>query len=477
MVARLVLEWALPPRVLADLASETRGETQAISEDPDIVESLRDVAVPVIHAEPSDPSVLDGMERPDVIIAAADEATENYNAMTAAKEVFPDATRVAYVSGGTEPTVHRQLAKIADRTVDADEALRLRLLDRVNTPAAVRYHRVRAILHSVDGQLAIVTHDTPDPDAIASAVALEHVAERLGVPATTYYYGEITHQSNRALINSLDLSLNRLDEDEDLPPRGAIALVDHANPGVNNSLPADTPIDLIFDHHTPGGPVNARFVDLRESVGATSTIMTEYLRQSDIRIHASLASALVYGIRTDTRDFERNASVLDFEAAAYLWPRADHQALEQVENPSVSPETLGTIAQAIDQRRIEGPVLSACVGTINERDALGQAADLLLQMDGVAVTMVYGIIEDEVIASARARTHDVPFDLAAVMRDAFAQIGSAGGHEQMAGARIPLGILAEGDEESSADRVAVIREVVDARFIETIRDSVPPDHR
>ena len=470
MVKRLVLEWGLPQRVLAEYTHAIRGTLQVISHDAELVESLRESAVPVIAADPTDPAVLKGVDEPDVVVAAARSLDRNIDIADVANEEFPDATLIALVRFHGSPEQQHRLEEIADRTFDGRDAVLAEFLNVANTPGAIRVKRVRSVMKEIEGELAIFTHDNPDPDAIASASALKQLANRLGTPAKTYYYGEITHQSNRAFINVFDLSPTQLKSGEMPPETGGVALVDHAIPGMNDSLPPDLPVDLIFDHHTPGGPVDARYVDLRESVGATSTIMAEYLRNFGLEPEPSLASALVYGIRTDTRDFSRQTSIEDFDAAAGLWPLADHDALNQIANPSLSTETIGTIAHAIEHRRVEGPVLSSCVGILTERDALGQAADLLLQMEGISVAMVYGVIDGAIEASARSRTQEIPIDLATIMREAFTPIGSAGGHEQMAGARIPLGILAEGDDGNEEEMITIVSEVVDDRFLETIRD-------
>ena len=471
MISRLVLDWDFHHRRLAEYVEGSRGSLEVICNDRETVESLRELGVPVRNADPTNVATLIDAELPDQVVTASRDADRTEKLIDAASEAYPERPIVGFLGVEITPGQRARLNEQLDGIVDAGDAIRSTLLNSANTPATVRARRVRHVMMEIDGELAIFAHDNPDPDAIASACALESIAERIGVPTTIYYYGQITHQSNRAFINALDLSPTQLDTEDPIPDVAAIALVDHANPGVNNSLPPDMPIDLIFDHHIPGGPVDARFVDLRESLGATSTILTEYLRQFGIEPTANLATALVYGITTDTSSFSRQVSIPDFEAAAYLWPMADHTALTRIENPGVSRETIETIAHAIDNRRVEEGVLSACVGRVGERDALAQAAELLLQMEGIEISVVYGITDDVVEASARARGHDDRLDLAAIMREAFASIGSAGGHERMAGASIPLGILAE-TEETGSDVVAIVREVIDGRLYETI-DRVP----
>jgi nanoRNase/pAp phosphatase (c-di-AMP/oligoRNAs hydrolase) len=267
-------------------------------------------------------------------------------------------------------------------------------------------------------------------------VALQRLAESFGVTAEVCYYGRITHQENRAFVNLLEFDLTRLDDGADLSPYGSFALVDHSQPGVNDQLPAETVVDIVIDHHPPRAPIDARFVDLRSELGATSTLMAEYLRKFGLTPDVAVATGLLFGIRVDTDDFSRETAVGDFEAAAYLLPWADVGALERIESPSISGETFEVIAAAISNREERGSVVTTYVGEIQDRDALAQAADRLLMMEGVSTTVVYGVMDGVIYVSGRAR--GTGLDLGETLRDAFDQIGSAGGHADMAGAQIQM---------------------------------------
>ena len=317
------------------------------------------------------------------------------------------------------------------------------------------------VLHNVESPLAVFAHDNPDPDAIASALALARIAQRAGIETTACYFGEISHQENRALVNLLDLELQTFDSPEELPSFGSIALVDHSRPGINDQLPPETDIDIVIDHHPPRAPVEASFVDMRSDVGSTSTLLVEYLRKLGIDPPPELATALLFGIQVDTDDFSREVATNDFEAAASLVPSVDTATLERIESPRVSVETMEILASAIVNQDIRDGVLSSYVGTISDRDALAQAADQLLTMEGVSITLIFGTMDDTVFASARARGTEL--DLGEALREAFDQIGSAGGHANMAGAQIPVGVLIDEGEADTA-----IRDVISERFFETV---------
>jgi nanoRNase/pAp phosphatase (c-di-AMP/oligoRNAs hydrolase) len=217
-----------------------------------------------------------------------------------------------------------------------------------------------------------------------------------------------------------------------------IALVDSSGPGVNNELPRSTRVNIIVDHHKNGEHPStvADFVDIRPGVGATASIMTQYLMELDIPVNKSVATALLYGIRADTRDFKRNVTPQDLNYAAFLLPLTDSDLLDKITSPSISQETVEIIGNAIRNRRLKSGYLFSNVGYIRNRDALPQAADMLIHLEGVNTALVYGISDQNIVISARNK--DIRLHLGNVMAEAFGPIGEAGGHATMAAAMIPL---------------------------------------
>jgi len=467
MAGRLLLGCGAVGRHVASRLHAAGEDLRVLCPDAGAVEELRSEGVPAETADPTDRSVL-AVYDPAVVFLAGATADETAAFADAAAAELPDAYRVGYVPPGEEPG---DLAAHVDEVLDAGSLLAGHVLDAVESRDAVRGRRLRAALTGVDGELAVVMHDNPDPDAIGAALALAALAEAAGVEATPCYFGAISHEENRALVNLLELDLLNLAPDADLSRFGGFALVDHSRPGVNDGLPPDTPVDVVIDHHPPRGPVEARFVDLRREVGATSTLLVAYLDALGPPPCPRVATALLYGIRVDTDDFSREASSADFEAAATLLPDADASVLDRVENPSLSPETLDTLGRAIRGREVREGRLVSYVGEVGDRDALAQAADTLLGMDGVDTTLVVGRMGDTAYASARGRGADL--DLGETLRMAYGQIGSAGGHADMAGAQVPLGSLRglPDDDGQPPDEVAaaVLRE----RFYETVAEGAP----
>ncbi|WP_267643808.1 DHH family phosphoesterase [Haloarchaeobius amylolyticus] len=311
--------------------------------------------------------------------------------------------------------------------------------------------------------LVIVCHDNPDPDSLASAMALGEIARDAGVEQVTVLYaGEISHQQNRAFVNLLDVDIEEYSEDA-LEAGDIIAFVDHSVPGQNNHVPADFGVDVVVDHH-PAEDVVADFVDRREDYGATATIFVEYLDELALEIDTRLATALMFALRRETLEFLRGVSGAEFDAAERLQPKIDMDLLRKLAHPSISEATIDAISDAIDNRVIRGSVLISHAGRTSERDALPQAADYLSDMEGVDTTVIFALIDDVVEISARST--DSRIHIGDALKDAFGDVGSAGGHRQMAGGQIPLGLFA--DYADDGGLVGIVESIVTKRLVEEL---------
>ncbi len=304
--------------------------------------------------------------------------------------------------------------------------------------------------------LTIFLQDNPDPDAIASGLTLKHISKFYDVESSIYYGGDISHQKNKTLINLLNIDLIKAKTKEEVmqivKSAGKIALIEASIPSKNNILPEEGVIpNLIFDHHQVDmSSVKGDFIDIQPKIGATSTIMTKYIRQLNIKPTSQLATALLYGIRTDTNGFTRNTTSDDLSAASYLSPLVDVSILNQLESPPMSLETLDIIGRAIRNREIRGSYLASFVEFINERDALPQAAEMMLQLEGVNTVLIFGINEDKVQLSARSK--DTRVNLGLLLQSAFGKLNS-GGHATMAAGTINLGILGDANDRTSLLKV------------------------
>ncbi|MFC4246567.1 bifunctional oligoribonuclease/PAP phosphatase NrnA [Natribaculum luteum] len=325
-----------------------------------------------------------------------------------------------------------------------------------------RGDELAAVLEDVDS-LAIVCHDNPDPDCLASAVALEEIADARDVDATIVYGGEISHQQNRAFVNLLDIDAHEIDE-VDLDDYECIAFVDHSQPGANTEVPAEIEPEIVVDHH-PGEEIDATFADVRPEYGSTSTIFVEYLRDLEVALTTRLASALLFALHRERLDFIREPTDREYEAALTVVPDADLELLEQLYGTAFSPATIDAIGHAIASRERRGSSLVASVGRTVETDALPQAADYLLNLEGVDTVLAYGIVDGQIRMSGRSV--DPRVHMGETLKDAFARFGSVGGHHDMAGGQIDLGLFAdEGDDEAELLEFAGSR--IERRFFDAL---------
>jgi nanoRNase/pAp phosphatase (c-di-AMP/oligoRNAs hydrolase) len=304
----------------------------------------------------------------------------------------------------------------------------------------------------------ILTHDNPDPDSLASAVALAHLLENLaGVPAVVAYGGIVGRAENRALVRVLKLPVVPISrivfEDHDL-----ICMVDTQPEQGNHSLPARHFPDVVIDHH-PERPETrlAPIADVGGEIGATSTVVVEYFRASGLEMTPTIATALYYGIKADTRDLGRQTTPADVDAYLWLFPMVDKQALGEIEHPRLPIEYFRLYHTAIERALVYDHAVVCDLAEIYAPDMVAEVAERFMFLDDVKWSLAYGEYERQLYFSLR--TSDRRMNAGRLIREVIEERGgSAGGHGSMAGARIPLRGL------RPAERVKLKAELV-ARFI------------
>ncbi|MEK7770489.1 MAG: bifunctional oligoribonuclease/PAP phosphatase NrnA [candidate division NC10 bacterium] len=302
-----------------------------------------------------------------------------------------------------------------------------------------RVERIRR--HFEDAQqVLILMQDDPDPDAIASALALKTLLGRTRTSTHLCTFGTITRPENVAMCKILEIEVEEISA-QALDQFDRVAMVDVQPSFLEERFHE---VDLVIDHHPVERPIKARIRDVRPSYGATSTILVEYLRAADVKVTQRLATALLYGIKSDTLGLERGGTRADLEAFSYLYLLANHSALRRIERPELSDGALDLLAQGLARRRVLGGVFFSHLGTVTMADLIPQFADFGLQAEGVEWSVVSGVVGDQVHVSIR----NVGYVKSAgdMARAAFGDIGPAGGHRTMAKAVVPLASLTVGDE-------------------------------
>jgi nanoRNase/pAp phosphatase (c-di-AMP/oligoRNAs hydrolase) len=285
--------------------------------------------------------------------------------------------------------------------------------------------------------ILILPHNDPDPDAIASAVALRHLlTDALNVESTIAYQGIVGRAENQALLHYLGQPLRPL-TDTDLSGEAAIALVDTQPGAGNNALPDGSEATIVIDHHNWRElTATAAYVDVRSEAGATSTILTEYLQAAGIEPEPPLATALFYGIKTDTRGLSRGTGPADAAAYFYLQPRADTQALAEIEYAQVPASYFKTFDATLQAARVYDGVVVAYVGLMAYPDLVAEVAHLLLRLERARWVVCMGVYQEVLILSVRTQSPTGGAD--ELVQAIVGGEGSAGGHGPMAGGQIPL---------------------------------------
>jgi len=348
---------------------------------------------------------------------------------------------------------HLQLADIFE------EFCAVQLLDTLNIK---KVERIRSLF--ADGRkIHILLQHDPDPDAIGSALALRELLGRNRATTPIVTFGSITRPENLAMIRLLDIQIDQISY-EDLHKDGArLALVDVQPPYFDRPLGR---VDLVVDHHPKRTSFKARFADLRSGYGSTCTIFTEYLRAADMEPSQRLATALVYGIKTDTLFLERGSNLADLNAFNFLYPIANKAMITRIERPALPREDLESLGRALSRLQIDNGLAVVHMGDVSREDVIPQMAEFCMQIEGVDWSVVSGLVNDRVVICVR----NVGYVKSAgdIMKKLYDDIGSAGGHRAMAKAVVPLDRFKDrfGEVSEKVIREAMLPMITDRDQIE-----------
>ncbi len=316
---------------------------------------------------------------------------------------------------------------------ESSAAVRRRLDIRLAT-----LRRVDRLMEQARGssRALILMYGDPDPDAIGAALGLRAIWAAAGRTAQVRYTGEVQRYQNKLLISWLRVEIERLSPGE-LEQADLVAVVD-AQPGFWKEAPPRA--QVVIDHHPQREDTVADYLDLRPGYGSTSTIISEYLNEAGLPIDRQLATALLYGITTDTDDLKRNAGPADIAAYELLQHRADDTFRARLDKSQIPMSVLDWISWGIGHRVVHRDLCLIHFGNVPTADIMVQVADLVLLTHGIAWVVCSGLRKDDngrrLVVVFRSDGHHS--DVGKRARNAFGDIGSAGGHRTMARAEIPL---------------------------------------
>src|SRR4051812_17588869 len=316
--------------------------------------------------------------------------------------------------------------------LDLSELLRPSLvteLSRSMTRARVQqYQRYFADADRV----LILLHNDPDPDALASGLALRNLLRRTKTTAIIGAMQGVTRPENLRMANMLDIQVEQITPTSfagfdriatvDVQPHYFGGLLDRA--------------DLVIDHHPEHPGYSAVFKDIRADYGSTSTILTEHLRAVDVNISERTATAMLYAIKSDTLFFARHTNRVDLEAFTFLYPLADAALIRKMEGAEITLERLEYVTRASQGGVMRDQVFCAFIGEAPREDFIPYTADFFLQLEDVKWTIVAGVVNGCFIVSVRNLGYSR--NAGEFVKRWFADIGSAGGHRAMAKAVVPV---------------------------------------
>jgi nanoRNase/pAp phosphatase (c-di-AMP/oligoRNAs hydrolase) len=281
-------------------------------------------------------------------------------------------------------------------------------------------------------RILILLHNEPDPDAMASGLALRTILHRTKATAVIAALEGVTRPENVRMANLLDIQVETIRPEQfehferismvDVQPHYFVGIVDR--------------VDLVIDHHPEQHGYNAVFKDIRSDYGSTSTILTEHLRAVDVDISERTATAMLYAIKSDTLFFNRQANRVDIEAFSYLYPLSDPALIRRMEGAEITVERLQFLVKASERGRMVEQVFGAFIGQCPREDIIPYVADFYLQLENVRWVAIAGILNGTFVMSVRNLGYTR--NAGDFVRRYFSDLGSAGGHRAMAKAIVPL---------------------------------------
>jgi len=311
-------------------------------------------------------------------------------------------------------------------------------------------------------RVLIMLHNDPDPDAMASGLALRNILRRTKATAIIGAIQGVTRPENLRMVNLLDIHVEAITH-ESLSEYDRVAMVDVQPHYFGGAIDR---VDLVIDHHPEQPGYTAVFKDIRPDYGSTSTILTEHLRAVDVNISERTATAMLYAIKSDTLFFNRSTNRVDLEAFSYLYPLADAALIRKMEGAEITLERLDFVLRAFKDGTLAEQVFCAFLGSLPREDFIPYVADFFLQLEDVKWTIVAGIVNDALVVSVRNLGYTK--NAGEFVRRFFADIGSAGGHRAMAKAVVPMRAFREKFGELPG-------ELIGAKLQDLVRDFLAHD--
>ena len=303
----------------------------------------------------------------------------------------------------------------------------------------VRQHRSERFLATLAPfrRVVLVSHVNPDPDALASMLGLESLLlqRQPGKAITLTVDGIVARAENQAMVDLLRIPLVPIAE---VPVDGetAVVMVD-SQPHTGRRASEAMPVHAVLDHHETGGVLDeVLFRDIRPHFGATSTMVTGYLLEQELPVSRRLATALLYGIESETAGYPRESGPQDDGAMVWLFPRSDKDLLAQIRHPKLPLSYFATYQHALANAFLYQDVVVSWCGAVPQPDIVAELADFFVRFDQIKWSVCTGLFED--LLKISMRVNQMGGHSGEVLRAVVDGLGTAGGHDKRAGGTIRL---------------------------------------
>jgi nanoRNase/pAp phosphatase (c-di-AMP/oligoRNAs hydrolase) len=293
-----------------------------------------------------------------------------------------------------------------------------------------RYEMLKSILKTGSRGVIVIR---PDPDSLASALALRVLFKKNRAVADIALYEPITRIENRNMVRLLHIPVLPF-KAAILPSYDLLCTVD-AQPDQFPDLEVKQ-WDIVIDHHPLVPGRSYAFSDIRSDMGATSSIMVDYLDFARIRITERIATALCYGITTDTDYFQRSGSRKDALAFSRLFPNADHQLLRLIEAIEIQRRNLFYFNLAYQRLEVNNNRAIVHIGGADSADIAVSVADFFARVSGINFVAISCFANEKLVIIFRSRSKRR--DAGKIANIHFSEFGMGGGHRTAARAEIPI---------------------------------------
>jgi len=285
--------------------------------------------------------------------------------------------------------------------------------------------------------VTFVSHVHPDPDSLGSMLGLAHLVETvIDKPTRLTRDGIISRAENRAMVEILGINLTPV-EDLDWREGEQVVMVDSQPNTGRHTFNGGVPLYAVIDHHeTPGELEGVPFVDVRNGLGATCSLVTSYLMEQEVAIPKALATALLYGIETELSGYPREASPRDDSALLYLYPLADKDLLAQIRNARLPQSYFEGLLHAMQNSFIYDQLIISWVNELPQPELAAEIVDILIRFEKIDWAVCAGVYQDQLVLSVRSTVEDAR--AGEMLRQVVGRLGKAGGHDRRAGGVIHL---------------------------------------